>query len=495
MKFRILILLLLTMLMVPAEASVTYRYRVFFTDKTGSEVCQFSERALERRENREVAIDSTDYVVSPLYLDSLKAAGLQIVVTSRWMNTAVVMQSNGGRVADSVFQKMPFVASWNQITSTEYFEQPRRRELPAHETVTNETFRTPIYEVKGEALLDSGYCGQGMLIAVLDGGFMNVNIHDNVNQHVIGWCDMYNPTDTVGAVFFGSEAHGANCLSIMSAPASSGVWGTAPEADYFLIRTENSPSETPLEEDMWIAGAEMADSIGADLISSSLGYYEFDNYQYNHTQSQLGKGEVFISQAADIGSKKGMLICCAAGNEGGTSWNAIDFPADVMDVFTVGASTSSLTAAYFTSPGFTHPYVKPDVACRGQNSFLIDAYSGTVSRGSGTSYATPMMCGLCASLWSAVPQLSVQQLRNIIRRSANQAMNPDNLMGFGMPDFQVALQRARALYPETSLRGVESMSVSEEAPMTDLWGRPVRHLEQNQGGFVQKGGKIILFVP
>lgn len=495
MKLRIFLLLTLCLLFASLEAASTYRYRVTFVDKAGSEVCQFSERALERRANRDVEIDSTDYVVSPIYLDSLRAAGLEIVVTSRWMNTAVVMNPDGSRVADSIFDNMMFLTACTKVTSAEYIQAPRRRQLPAQDLAANETFRTPIYEVKGEALLDSGYCGQGMLIAVLDGGFLNVDIHDNVNKHVVGWYDMYHPTDSVGEVLFRSEAHGANCLSIMSAPASSGVWGTAPEADYFLIRTENSPSETPLEEDMWIAGAEMADSIGADLISSSLGYYEFDNTQYNHTQSQLGKGEVFISQAAAIGAKKGMLICCAAGNEGGTSWNAIDFPADVVDVFTVGASTSSLTAAYFTSPGFVHPYVKPDVACRGQNSFLIDAYTGTVSRGSGTSYATPMMCGLCASLWSAVPQLSVQQLRNIIRRSANQAMSPDNLMGFGMPDFQVALQKARALYPETSLRGVESMAASEEAPMTDLWGRPVRNLEQNRGNFVQKGGKIILFVP
>jgi len=447
MRFRILLFILYPLsFILSAEAADCYR--VHLTDKAGAEYCALSERAMLRRERQGIALDSTDVCVSPLYIQALQEQGWLIVTESRWLNTVVVQRAEGDTLGVDALMQFPFVSHIEQVSGGSdlptYASSKFRQEWQMTDGfVPADTYRAPIRELHGEVLSASGFRGQGMLIAVLDGGFQNLNNLPFLFKKVDGWYDTYAPSDVDGTELWAADTHGTHILSIMATDSARGVWGTAPESRYFVIRTEYALTESPLEEDMWVRGAEVADSIGADLINSSLGYYAFDNNEFSHTWDDLGAGTVFVSKGAKIACQKGMLVCNSAGNERAKDWQKICFPGDVEEVFTIGGTTSSLEPGYFTSVGWTTPYVKPDVSCRGVGSWLIDYKTGKPTTGSGTSYSSPMMCGLMASLWSADPTLSPARLRQIVRESASQYTSPDSLIGYGLPDFRQALKVIR----------------------------------------------------
>lgn len=444
-----------------------YRYRLTLDGKPESTWAALSERAEERRTRQGIEKDSTDLEVSPVYLAAIREAGLTIVTQSRWLNTVVVMRENGAKIND--WSMLPFVTQVETLTTTQHVRTPiRNANMDGPGKVEN--CRTPVSQVNAlTPLYLANYRGQGMLIAVLDAGFTRINTWDWLMDRVVGYRDMYAPLSGQDRTFTG-DSHGACCFSIMASPISHGVCGTAQEADYYLIRTETTDSETELEEDMWVAGAELADSLGVDVISSSLGYYDFDAGLTDHTWQDLAQGDVFISRGARIACQKGMLVCNAAGNEGDNSWKRLIFPADEQEVLTVGGVNNLGQAAYFTSRGFTTPYVKPDVVARAIGCFTVSPYhtdGRADNTGAGTSYATPLIAGACASLWGAVPQLTPAQLREVVRESASKYASPDSILGYGLPDFGVALELARALVGEEE--GIEIINADDPEGNIDTY--------------------------
>lgn len=454
-------------------AKGAYRYRLFLTDKPADSEVHLSQRALDRRIRQDIPLDEYDRCVSPSYLQALRDAGFVIVTQSRWMNTVVVMRADGRRVQDNEWEQFSFIDRFMRITSSETIKKPHGKPdlATGNPGPTMDRPTLQLIELNAIALLNESPKGEGMLITVVDGGFEGADTLSTLNHHLIGCYDPYMPGDTVYMFDAETSYHGTHCWSIMAADGrTAGFKGSAPMADYYLIRTEMGPSETPLEEDMWINGVERADSIGSDLVSSSLGYYEFDDYSYNYTQSQLGTGVGYCSQAAEIGFSRGMLICNAAGNERQSYWGAIDFPSDAEHVLTVGATDIDLKPGSFTSPGFLTPYVKPEVSCRGVNTYYIKP-NGRLGTGNGTSYATPLMCGCCASLWSAAPSLSAAQIRDIVCQSASQYASPDSLIGYGLPDFYQALQVALELAGPDGITSIKSDTPRMPCSETDLMGR------------------------
>lgn len=423
-------------------------YRLYLADKEGSDYCALSERALQRRDRQGIALDDADLCVSPKYKQALRDGGWQIVTESRWLNTVVVRRPDEASVEDEFWTQFPFVTRAQQVTGGDDLPSiaaPKLRQelhLPI-DNLPKDDFRRPVHEVHGESLYENGFRGEGMLVAVLDGGFMNLKYYSFLMEKVVGWYDCYDPMDAEGTALWNASTHGTHVLSIMATDSVQGVWGTAPEARYFVIRTEWEETETPLEEEMWVRGAEIADSIGADLINSSLGYATFDHAAFNHCWEDLSTSVVFVSQGAAMACQKGILVCNSAGNERQKAWQTINFPADEAQVFTIGATDINLEPAVFTSTGWLSPCVKPDVSCRGANSWHINSATGNPTKGSGTSYSCPMMCGLMASLWSADTSRSPEELRQIVRESASQSASPDSLIGYGLPDFRVALSRVR----------------------------------------------------
>lgn len=463
-----------------------YRYRLTLDGKPDSQLVPLSERAEERRARLGIECDSTDLEVSPTYLSQLADAGLKLITQSRWLNTVVVMNANGTKITD--WSAFPFVTKVETLTTVQRATAPRRESvLEDPVKPINGSSRSPLLQVNAmKPLYEAGFRGKDMLIAVLDAGFTRVNTWDWLMDRVVGYKDLYTVTSGIDHTFDG-DTHGSCCLSIMASPQSHGVWGTAQEADYYLIRTETDDSESQLEEDMWVAGAELADSLGADVISSSLGYYSFDVGE-DHTIEQMGHNETFVSQGAKIACQKGLLVCNAAGNEGNKPWKSLIFPADTEEVLTVGGVTSAGQAANFTSRGFLHPYVKPDVSALAVNCYTVDAndpMGGSIHTGSGTSYATPLIAGLCASLWSAVPSLRPEELRRVVRESASQFATPDSIIGYGIPDFGIALQLARELVGEE--QGIETINADAPKGNTDtyyynIWGQPMRKPAQTGFG-------------
>jgi subtilisin family serine protease len=489
------------------DATTEVAFRVHLTDKAGSQYCALSDRAMQRRERLGIALDSTDLEVSTQYQTAIRALGWQIVSRSRWLNTVVVKANSEEPLSNEELslkinnlQEQSFVRQVEQVTdpsdlqlgaaalrgTEEKVRDKWRMEkaIVKHEPEVD-TFRNPIREVHGEVLGRSGWRGAGMLIAVLDGGFTRADNCAPLTSKIVGWHDPYCPADTEGERLFGSSDHGTNVLSILACDTSYGVWGTAPDAQYFLIRTEEVAVECPVEEDMWVAGAEMADSLGADVINSSLCYMYFDNPMFDHTWEQLGQNEAFVSQGARIAAGKGMLICCSAGNERENPWQKIGFPSDCPELLTVGGTDPWGEASYFTSVGWVHgDDVKPNLSARATGAWHYDAWFDRPTQGNGTSYSCPAICGLMASLWCTNPSLSPDSLRAIVCRTCSQYVLPDSLIGYGLPNFEQALREV-----DSTLSAIDDLH-AEAAPTR---GAFVLKQSENGSFIVQNRKKTFVF--
>ncbi|WP_165806480.1 S8 family serine peptidase [Chitinophaga parva] len=448
MPYRLLVLLLFFPLATRAQAP---RYVISFTDKGHSPYSisnpspYLSARALERRQRMHLDIDSTDLPVTAAYTDSLLAAGnVKLLYTSRWFNQAIIQTSDAAALQKIL--QMPFVKSssaamqrTNANVYTSKFNSQRTAAITETAPSDYGNGYTQIHLHNGGYLHNKGYTGQGMLIAVLDEGFPGVDTN-------AGFAALRNANgivqtfgfSTADANVYASGIHGAECLSIMAAHLPGQLIGTAPDARYALYQTEEAATEQPIEENNWAAAAERADSLGADIISSSLGYSTFDNPAYDYTYADMNGRTSLVSKAATMAARKGMIVVNANGNEGSTAWHYLTTPADADSILAVGAVTSTRMPAAFSGYGpAADGRIKPDVAAMGQATALLNT-NGSVVTGNGTSFATPVMAGLVACLWQAYPQVSNIRLLQVIRACSDHYTAPDSRVGYGIPDFKLA---------------------------------------------------------
>ena len=295
-----------------------------------------------------------------------------------------------------------------------------------------------ILMLNGKKLHEAGFRGQGKLIAIIDGGFMNANqipLFDNIR--ILGHHDCAYPYD---ADVFKLLDHGTMVLSTMAMHRDSLFTGTAPDAFFFLLRSEDGRTEFPVEEDYWAQAAEYADSIGADVVNSSLGYTRFDDRDLDHTYREQDGKTALISRTASLMASKGMILVNSAGNEGDSSWKRINVPGDASDILTVAALKADSVNAGFSSVGPSFDgRVKPDVSAMGYHSTVVRG-NGRITTANGTSFSSPILCGMVASLWSALPNLTAYQIMDLVRRSADRYDFPDNIYGYGIPNFWEAYQ-------------------------------------------------------
>lgn len=425
----------------------TYLYRIYLRDKKGTSFsiahpqAFLSQKALQRRHRQGIKVDSTDLPVSKVYLDSLRATGLVVRGTSRWHNT-VTVASPIDDVAEKV-RSFAFVDSVVRLyVSPDSIVEPVRKlvswkmrpDSTAHGYYGNGYGQ--IAQLDGIRLHEAGFRGKGMTIAILDAGFHNADsIPAFSNIHIIATKDFApQPTRDI----FAEHYHGTMVLSTMAMNRPDTMVGTAPDADYVLIRTEDIPTETRAEEDSWTMGAEYADSIGVDVINSSLGYHEWDGDSIPFPLSILDGHTSYISQTASMLASKGIVLCNSAGNEGGSSWHKIGIPADADNILTVGAVSPTGKSASFSSVGPSQDgRVKPDVCATGAPAYVVNG-QGRIGTNMGTSFASPILCGMVACLWQALPHLTAKQLIALVRRSGDRFPNPDNVYGYGIPDFYKA---------------------------------------------------------
>ncbi len=408
-----------------------------------------SSQSVRRRQRQGLALDSTDLPVSPAYLDSIKEVrSVSIVGTSRWNNT-VVVHSADSAVCHQL-SRLSFVSKtelvWISPDSIE--KQPVRREFHDYynpwDSVKNEYYgcgKEQIERLGGVRLHNIGKQGQGMTIAVMDGGFQNVNrILAFQNTTFEGYRNFIwqNPLqrNAGGDLSIFREAdHGTRVLSAMAANNPQVLVGTAPQAHYWLLRCEDQQSEQPVEEDYWAMAAEMADSAGVDVINSSLGYNSYDEPHPNISLNDLDGRSTLISRTASMLAGKGIILVNSAGNTGMGPWKKICVPADADDIITVGALNTLDKNAPFSSVGPSQDgRVKPDVMAYGSPATLISG-RGSIVRDMGTSFASPIVCGLVACLWQCLPHLNARQIIQLVRETSDNYATPNNIYGYGKPNF------------------------------------------------------------
>lgn len=428
-------------------------YWVEFKDKKGAPFqieepeAFLSQRAIERRRHFGIPITEEDLPVSPVYLDSLRQNGTEIQHTSRWLNAATIIAEKEALpliqtfpFVDTVFFVGRFHARNHGNNGSQSFDDslrtPKRIDSPYGYGAE------PLQMLKGDYLHERGYKGQNKLIAVLDGGFRQADVipfFDSLRQErrLLGQYDFVDRDTNV----FESTAHGTKVLSTMAANIPGLIVGTAPRAQYFLIKTEDVRSEFPVEECHWIAGLEYADSLGADITTTSLGYSTFSDSKLNYKYEDLNGLSSLAGRAAEKAFSRGLLVLVSAGNEGYSSWKYVTVPGDSKHVLTVGASDFRGRKASFSSVGPTADgRIKPDIAGPGVRIPVSGITSYRVNTSSGTSISTPIICGLAACLWQAFPNKTNEEIMNAIRQSGHQFKKPDNKLGYGIPDFQKAFE-------------------------------------------------------
>lgn len=433
---------------------ILYVYFVSFLDKPEKTAPQLSPRAVEQRAKWHIPTDGMDYPVSPTYMNALTKKGVKIYHKSRWFN-GVTCEMDSATAAEVAKLRFVTGVEMTRDNSNPIYAPKRRYQ---HSAVSLQT-SDPDWTEKQLALYnlsplhEAGYEGQGILMSICDGGFKKADKMSCFRQKELqlGAFDFTDDTDD----FYGvTGAHGTCCLSTISGIAER-YHGAAVKAQYYLMRSEENDTESPKEIDNLVAALETADSLGVNIFSVSLGYAMFDNSAWTLDKSTDLDGKTTrASRAATIAARKGMLVCVAAGNEGNSDWKTISAPADADSILTVGAVTVDSLIGSFSSYGpSSDGRIKPEVCAVGVKATLINP-DGTIVHNNGTSFATPLLAGLAASLWSALPDENAMQIRERIIRSTDRYTTPDyQRYGYGIPD-------AWKAYTMKKPTGVESVQPS-----------------------------------
>ncbi len=468
-----LLSLILCLLFFTVEAQyVVSKYRVTFTDKNNSPYSiqnpaqYLSPKALERRARQNIDIQNNDIPVNSWYIDSVRNKGAEVYTVSRWFNCVTIRTTDAAVLAKIL--ALPFVAgidslaessvkkgvklkkrkdtmdginsldgSFKNETSLNSFEKPEP--VVAADIFDYGNAYNQVHQVGTDFLHNLGFRGQGMVIAIFDAGFYNADsmvVFDSlwINNQILGTKDFVTPG---GDVFSRSE-HGMMVLSVIGGNIPGKLIGTAPKANFWLLRSEDSDSEYPVEEDNWVAAAEFADSVGADVISSSLGYTTFFNPDWDHTYTDMNGKTARASLGANIAASKGILVVNSAGNSGNNEWHYVGAPADAENILSVGAVNKKGVIASFSSHGPTADgRIKPSVCAMGEGA-SVSSISGSIMSGNGTSFAAPVIAGSVTCLWQANREKSNLRVIDAVIASSDRFLNPDENYGYGIPNMSAA---------------------------------------------------------
>ena len=417
-----------------------YFYRVYFNDKGAvssdgiSPSDLLSQRAINRREKAGIPYPAmNDLPVNPDYLNMVRSKGFILHCTSKWMNTGLFKTQDQADI--NLILSLPFVKEV-KIVKTPVAKSSYSDKLDfSVQVAENPPFDAPLTMLNGQSLHNSGYNGAGVLIAVLDGGFLKADLISSLNdlrarRGIKGTRDFVSG----GKFVFSYHNHGTAVLSVLAGSYPGLIEGTAPGADYWLIRTEDVSTEFPVEEDYWAAGAEFADSIGADIISSSLGYMTFDNPEMNYKFSDMNGRNTFVTQAANGAASKGILVVNSAGNERTSQWLRIIAPSDGFKVVAAGAVDWTGVISTFSSAGpSADRRIKPDNTTQGVN-VPVQTLETSISRASGTSFSCPVLSGMCACVMQAVPKAVNTDIIDALHKNGDRFNKPDSLYGYGIPN-------------------------------------------------------------
>jgi serine protease AprX len=424
-----------------------------------------STKAINRRTKQKINLTTRDLPVNPAYLAALRQAGATVLYPLRWFNACVVTCNDA---SFNAIRQLAFVKSAKQLATTiKTQDEPALLQFEAHKAPTNQASSSRTEQEYGNSLRQAamiglndmhaaGYTGKGMTIAVFDSGFPNVDINKATTYPLMNILGTHNFVYQTSNVYgFDAAGHGTNVLSILAAYRPQQLIGSAYEASYYLFITEDvrGQLDDPIEETNWAAAAERADSLGVDIINSSLGYNYFNNPAFTYNQTALDGKTSLISKAATLCASVGMLVVSSAGNLFEREWTKIKMPADADSILTVGSvDTNNNWVTSSLQGNTTDGRVKPDVAALG--SGVVYAAPFGVTTGAGTSYAAPLITGLAAGLWQANPNKTNMEIIYSIRRSASIFQSPNTQIGYGIPSYKKAMTIVSAAEDNLEQQGI-----------------------------------------
>jgi serine protease AprX len=440
-KFWLVTVLTIVSVQTFAQAN---RYMVFFKDKTGSPysvsapIEYLSEKAIARRIKEGVEVTNEDLPVNAGYVSGVASTGASVFFTTRWMN-GVLVQCDPSLV--STIEGLSFVDHVEYVAPQEKLLKNgrnklnlRKRSSPGGLSNTSQLQMLGIPQMHAD-----GFHGEGIEIALFDGGFFGANV-SNPFQHIFNEGryndelshDFVRNTDNV----FQYDDHGTQVFSVIAAEIADAFIGGAYEANFQLYVTEDVSSEYRIEEYNWLFAAERADSAGVDIISSSLGYYDFDLNSMNYTTAQMDGQTAVVTRAAQWASDRGIIVVVSAGNEGNIqSWRIITAPADAAGVIAVANVNASGVASSSSSIGpSADGRIKPDLAALGTGVVVIQD-NGGISTASGTSVAAPLITSLVAGVMQAYPEMTNKHIIDLLKATASHAKSPNNSIGYGIPNY------------------------------------------------------------
>ncbi|PLX01288.1 MAG: serine protease [Marinilabiliales bacterium] len=457
-KFAIVFLLLFVYVSGFSQLRVSPdHYCVYFKDKAHSQFKTdrpeefLSERAIDKRNRFNIPVTQQDLPVSQAHTAKLESLGFKVVNVSKWLNCAIVYTTDEELLEE--LNTLPFVNITHSVNHKEKQKWVGKSYEALLEKAPREKLRSAykygkgknqIKMLNGDQLHARGFDGKGMSIAVIDNGFIRANeypVFDNLwkNKQILGWKDFVDQDTNV----FDKGAHGTSVLSIIGANDPKKFVGTAPKASFWLLRSEDKSSEYLIEEYNWVCAAEFADSVGVDVINSSLSYHQFDDTLQNYSFDDMNGNTAISTIGADIAASKGIIVVTGAGNEGHTAWEKIGAPADADSCLAIGACWRGGRSAFFSSKGRTADNrIKPDITAKGMFTF-VQKPDGKYGKSLGTSLSCPVIAGMAACLWQANPELSNMEIIEIIKKSSDQYDKPDVKRGHGLPDFNKALWIAK----------------------------------------------------
>lgn len=433
-----------------------------------------SKKALDRRSKYSIPIDYQDYPVKTTYIQSLENIdSIHVRYTLRWLNAAIVESTSTAIQSLDSISFVNFTQYVGKVTAHQNvnrekmtFIQPvvKLKESSMHtQNLTSRDYGIAYDQNKQIGILDlhqKGWNGNGISVAVFDAGFKNLNtipgfLKHQANHKLRYGYDWVNMDNTLTDF----ETHGTSCASALGAYDPGSYIGSGPLSSITLFKTENGKTEYPIEELNWCKAAEIADSLGVDMITSSLGYNQFDDVRLNYTHSQLDGNTAFISRVAKIAVEKGIIVLNSAGNQGHSPWQKIGFPADNREVITVGAVDKKGDVSYFSSRGNNaNHHLKPDLSAMGVMT-AVATPKGTYNKGNGTSFSTPVVAGGVACLLQAYPHLSPLAIADLLRKTATQNHRPDSMIGYGIARFDVAYAFQKSVEENRKIHVINTLNM------------------------------------
>lgn len=442
---KLFLLLFVSVSAFAQQDSVSYKYWIAFSDKNNSNYSIFSpedflsERAIVRRERQNIPIKIQDLPINSWYADSIQNLGFEILNRSKWFNGILVSTNDSSLVNQINFLFVESVFYFGNWSNDKNHQKKNSKFNVELSKADYGAAYNQLAMLKGDVLHNRNLKGEGKLIAILDAGFSKADEMIAFEElfaenRILGTKDFVQKNNNV----FDEHSHGMMVLSTMGAENNGKIIGSSPEASFWLLRTEDVDSENLLEEYNWLFAVEFADSVGADIINSSLGYTTFDDASQNHTYADMNGKTAPVSIAATIAAQKGMIVVNSAGNSGAASWHYIGAPADADSILSVGAVDENAYFAWFSSygPSFDSR-VKPTIVAQGKNTIVATSDNGTLA-GNGTSFSSPIIAGLSACLWQGHPNRTNMEIIDAIIRSAHLYNNPNDSLGYGLPNFALA---------------------------------------------------------